>query len=243
MLRSTLRPQWCLLCALTLAISLHAVEQTAQPQVPESSVYRLRLRTADGEYMVTGFGTAFGIDLNSYGIGDSKYLLSAAHLVLAKTGSGLAKGDLEIELPNGAQKVWTRCEVVSADKKRDLCLLKCTSALPGLCKLQNKGIHVGEKVMIVGCPEGVQPRVSMGRLTDKTPNVGGELWEAAAKFYHGNSGGPVFDPKAGTVLGVAVAGVSNGHGDMDRNVALFSPYYEVGKFLDNALKSLATRGN
>lgn len=238
------RPAYCAICVLTFALASYAIESTPT-RVSTDSAVRLRLQTEEGEYVVTGFGTAFGIDLTEYGVFDHTYLLSAAHLVLAKRGNGLAAGNLQVELSAGGAKTWTRCRVVAVDKKRDLCLLKCESTVPQLCKLASKGVGaVGDSVAIVGCPEGVPPRISMGRLSDKDPGVGGVLWEAtAASFYHGNSGGPVFDATAGTILGVAVAGISNGRGDMRRNVALFSPYFEVEKFLQSALKRVAAAKN
>jgi len=198
------------------------------------STFRLRLQTIEGDYVNSGWGTAFGVDLNSYGVSDSRYLLTAAHLVLSKTGIGLADGKLELELTSGNSKGWTACRVVAIDKLNDLCLLQCTKTLPCLAKLsKSESQKVGESVMIVGCPSGVPPKVSLGKLTDKHPNVDGRLWEAAAQFYHGNSGGPVFDPRSRSVIGVAVAGVSDGLGDMSREVALFYPIGEVRRFIES----------
>ncbi|HYG76220.1 MAG TPA: serine protease [Planctomycetota bacterium] len=220
-----------MLCLL-LSTTLVAADQDASTGLARST-FRLRLQTIDGEYVNSGWGTAFGVDLSSYGISDAKYLLTAAHLVLKKSGKGLADGKLELELPSGGSKAWASCRVVAIDKKNDLCLLSCSSTLPSLAQLsKSESQKVGEAVAIVGCPAGVPPKVSMGKLTDKNPKVEGRLWEAAAQFYHGNSGGPVFDPASDVVIGVAVAGVSNGRGDMARNVALFYPINEVKKFLE-----------
>jgi S1-C subfamily serine protease len=113
-----------------------------------------------------------------------------------------------------------------------------------VCKLSadDAGVDVDSAVIVVGCPSGVPPQASYGWLTDKDPHVKGVMWEAAANFYHGNSGGPVFDAVQGKVIGVAVAGIPDAKGEMNRKVALFSPYFEVKKFLDNAAqRNLLTR--
>jgi S1-C subfamily serine protease len=213
------------------------IVQTPLPLKMAQSCVRLRLRTEDREFVTTGFGAAFGIDLAGYGLKGSRHLLSAAHLILNKTGD-MAAGDLAVELPALKSSRWSQCKVVAYDKERDLCLLECEADIPVISQLNtdDHAVEVDSAVMLVGCPSGAPPRVSYGWLTDKEPNVKGRLWEASASFYHGNSGGPVFDAIKGKVIGVAVAGVNNGSGDMDRNIALFAPYFEVKTFLDKALK-------
>lgn len=209
------------------------------PDKIAQSTVRLKLETEEGQYITTGWGAAFGVDLSSFGARDPRYLLSAAHLVLKKDGKGLAAGELKVEVPQNGKKVWTSCRVVAVDRKNDLCLLRCDVDVPVISRLAaRESQKVGETVMIVGCPAGVPPCVSIGKISDKQPNVDGRLWEAAAKFYHGNSGGPVFDPRQGTVIGVAVAGVSNGQGDMFRDKALFLPTDEIKNFLEKTVKPL-----
>jgi len=236
------RPHFVAAFLLSLTFVSSASETESRKAVPENiaqSTLRLKLETVDGDYLTTGWGAAFGIDLSGYGASDSRYLLSAAHLVLSKSGHGLAKGELKVEIPVNGKSSWTVCKVVAVDQKRDLCLLRAGADIPVLSKLCGKEEQkIGETVMIVGCPSGVPPCVSIGKLTDKTPNVEGKLWEAAAKFYHGNSGGPVFDALNGQVIGVAVAGVSNGRGDMQRDKALFSPAGEIRNFIETMVAPL-----
>ena len=236
------RMQFVAALLLSLTFVSAASEGETKKSVPENiaqSTLRLKMETPDGEYINTGWGAAFGIDLSAYGSNDSRYMLSAAHLVLSKTGHGLAKGDLKVEIPVNGKSTWTTCKVVAVDQKRDLCLLRAAMDVPVLSKLCGKQEQqVGGTVMIVGCPSGVPPCVSIGKLTDKKPNVEGKMWEAAAKFYHGNSGGPVFDALNGQVMGVAVAGVSNGKGDMFRDKALFSPAAEIRAFIETMVAPL-----
>lgn len=219
----------------------HSAEGETGSAVPNKiakSTLRLKLETIDGEYLTTGWGSAFGVDLSRYGARDARYLLSAAHLVMNKDGKGLRAGELKLEVLVNGKNTWTSCKVVAVDQKRDLCMLRAAIDVPLSRLADNEKAEIGETVMIVGCPSGVPPCVSIGKLTDKKPNVEGRLWEAAAKFYHGNSGGPVFNPLKGSVIGVAVAGVSNGEGDMFRDKALFSPAGEIRNFIETMVAPL-----
>ena len=209
-----------------------AVADEATPDTALKSTLRLRLRTPDGDAYVNGWGSAVAVDLSDYGVARPRYLLSAAHLVLNKNGKRLANGELSVEVPSLAGKQWQRCKVVAVDNKADLCLLECAIDLPVLSRLGDGKNNVGDQLLIIGCPAGVEPTVSRGKLVDKQPNVEGELWEAAAKFYHGNSGGPVFDAQSCRITGIAVAGIKADHGDMDRNRALFCHIAVVRRFLN-----------
>ncbi|HYF48484.1 MAG TPA: serine protease [Planctomycetota bacterium] len=215
---------------LVFACDLIAAQE--QPEVIKSAV-RLRHQRTEKDEIVTGWGSAVAVDLSDYGIQTRRYLLSAAHLVLNKNGKRLAPGQLAVELENDGRTSWVGCKVVAVDDKADLCLLECNTDLSVLAKLGSGKENVGEEVLIVGCPSGVTPRISRGKLTTKTPNVEGELWQAAAKFWHGNSGGPVFNPNTKTICGIAVAGVKADDGnDMDPNIALFAPIGPVRRFLN-----------
>lgn len=229
-----------LLCLLTTNSGVDAAEIGARlgtkPLTPENfldGTVRLRLRTVDPDTRAvrTGWGAAFAVDLSRYGVVSSRYLLTAAHLINTENGQIMAHGDLDIEVD---ANTWAACKVVAMDKNRDLCLLESSVRLPVLSKLSTGGDvqTVGDHVVIVGCPRGVPPCESRGTMTDFEPNVNGVRWQAQAQFNHGNSGGPVYSERTGAVIGVAVAGVSNGMGDMRPDIALFAPYTEVRNFLN-----------
>ncbi|MEI6234258.1 MAG: serine protease [Planctomycetota bacterium] len=239
-------------CAMVCAVvcaSCAVAGDTQSKQIVNSTV-RVKVETDAGSSTIVGYGSAFGVDLCTYGVKRNRYLLSAAHLVLSDDGSRLLNGNVKVELPatsQGSPKKWVTCRVLSVTRVYDLCLLECDEEVPVVSKLTpgKDGLGVGTAVFVVGCPLGVPPQVSTGVLTDKDPHVsdrGHKVWEAAAAFNHGNSGGPVFSAAAGTVIGVAVAGVRAGGGgplDMDPRVALFTPYYCVKHFLDVSIGKLA----
>lgn len=244
----------CALLCATIALSFVAVTHAADlrpaaaitAQIVNSTV-RVKVETDIGSSYIVGYGSAFGVDLSAYGVDKHRYLLSAAHLVLSDDGSRLLNGNVKVELPNSSQKRWVRCRVLSVTRVYDLCLLECDEDVPVVSQLTpgKTNLGVGSPIMVVGCPLGVQPQVSTGVLTDKDPLVsdrGHKVWEAAAAFNHGNSGGPVFCADCGTVIGVAVAGVRAGGGgpmDMDPRIALFTPYYCVKHFLDVSISKMA----
>ena len=226
------------LCATALVGVAHGSEIGAKlgtrPLTPDNfldGTVRLRLRTIENGSVRTGWGAAFAVDLSRYGLVSSRYLLTAAHLINTENGQIMARGDLDVEVEHNT---WATCKVVAMDKYRDLCLLECSVRLPVLSKLSTGGDvqTVGDKVVVVGCPRGVPPCESRGMMTDFQPNVNGIRWQAAAQFNHGNSGGPVYSERTGAVIGVAVAGVSDGMGDMRPDIALFAPYTEIRNFLN-----------
>ena len=194
-----------------------------------------------------GHGSAFGVDLSPYGLRESRYILTAAHLVLSEDGGRLLNGRIRVELPRDGYKAWASCKVLAVTRVYDLALLECEADVPVLSKLpSNKpGVTIGTRLLVVGCPLGVPPQVSAGILSDKEPLVNNryrQVWEANAAFNHGNSGGPVFSADDGTIMGVAVAGVRAGGGgpqDMDPRIALFTPYYCVKHFLDVSIAKMA----
>lgn len=235
---------------LTLSVlSANGFETRSNQSLPKEikdSTVRVKVETRVGSQMVAGRGSAFGVDLSNYGLVQPRYLLTAAHMVLAEDGSGLINGRVSVELGTARNKRWIPCRILSVTRTYDLCLLECDEDVPVISQLTpgKRSIKVGERLLVVGCPLGVPPQVSTGYLRNKDPLVSERyhrVWEANAAFNHGNSGGPVFCASCGTVVGVAVAGVRAGGGgpqDMDPGVALFTPYYCVKNFLDVSIEKM-----
>ena len=244
-----------LLCALVcIFISARArgSETHSSSQVPQGiidSTVRIKVEQDAGTHLLAGHGSAFGVDLSSYGLLKSRYLLTAAHMVLSEDGSSLIHGSISVELGQQLARRWVPCKILSVTRVYDLCLLECDEDVPVLSKLTpgKPGLDVGAPLLVVGCPLGVPPQVSAGFLRDKDPHVNDrshKVWEATAAFNHGNSGGPVFCAACGTVVGVAIAGVRVGGGgpqDMDPGIALFTPYYCIKHFLDVSIERMAAR--
>jgi S1-C subfamily serine protease len=228
--------------AFFIVISFHFVSAAAETtpndaQISEKALQttvRFERRRDKGEYISIGHGSAFGIDLSHLGVDSHRYMLSAAHLVLEE--GQLTRGDLRVEL--GKAKSWTKCRVVSIDKAHDICLLECDRDLESLTKLGDGDQKLGSRVLIAGSPQGVPICLSSGRLLSKEPHVERDVWEAAAKFNHGNSGGPVFDADTGKVIGVAVAGLRTADGEMQEGVAFFTPVKLIKSFLYDSVAEI-----
>jgi S1-C subfamily serine protease len=219
-----------------------ADSSTSDTQVSEQALQtalRFERRRDEGDYISIGHGTAFGIDLARYGIPSHRYMLSAAHLVL-KDGQ-LSYYDLRVEV--GKPNSWAKCRLVAIDKAHDICLLECDRELDSLSKLSDADQKVGSKVLIAGSPLGVPICLSPGRLTNKEPNVERQVWQAEAKFNHGNSGGPVFEADTGKLIGVAVAGMQDPTGDMKENIALFTPAKLIKTFLYETVADMLLKNN
>lgn len=241
-----------LACCLVAIFPAHAatpIEARSTMRVSKEileSTVRIKVESDVGSHLVAGHGSAFGVDLSGYGVYAPRYMLTAAHMVLAEDGHGFINGRVSVELNGTHGKRWVGCRILSVTKVYDLCLLECDEDVPVLSKLTpgKPGLEVGTPLLVVGCPLGVPPQVSTGYLRDKTPQVSERshrVWEATAAFNHGNSGGPVFSANGGCVVGVAIAGVRGGRGgpqDMDPSIALFTPYYCVKHFLDVSIEKI-----
>jgi len=179
--------------------------------------------------MVTGHGTAFGVDLSEYGYAESRYMLTAAHNVRDQKGSPYFT-TLKIELREETGERWVKVKVVAIDENLDICLLETALDLPSLAQIADRDITPGAPLVLCGSPRGVPVDIYKGSL-EHFFHDGSALSLAQIKFDHGDSGGPVFCAKTGKVIGVAVAGVPKGS-DLDYNLGLFIPLSGVRGFLE-----------
>lgn len=114
-------------------------------------------------------------------------------------------------------------KILFSDPILDLCLLeKKGHGLPVSQLAEQSEILRGEKVMVVGSPDGVFPIETEGKVA-LIPILDRII--ISAPVWHGNSGGPVFD-ETGRVIGVVMA--------MDRNynnIGIITPSWMIELFL------------
>ena len=94
--------------------------------------------------------------------------------------------------------------VLAAEKVRDLAVIKIHGRTFPTLKLGNsEQIQVGEEVVAIGNPLGLELTVSNGILSAvrTAENGGGEFLQITAPISHGSSGGPLFN-MTGQVIGV-----------------------------------------
>jgi serine protease Do len=122
--------------------------------------------------------------------------------------------EIEIKMSDGRSFPAT---IIGSDSKLDLALLKVEAeeTLP-VAKLGNsENLQVGEWVMAIGNPFGLEQTVTAGIVSAKGRVIGAgpydDFIQTDASINPGNSGGPLFNSK-GEVIGINTAIVARGQG-------------------------------
>src|SRR5210317_894286 len=108
-------------------------------------------------------------------------------------------------------------EVRGLDPKLDLALIKIEAGedLPVASLGESDGIRVGEWVMAIGNPFGLEQTVTVGIISAKGRTIGAgpydDFIQTDASINPGNSGGPLFNMQ-GEVIGINTAIVAQGQG-------------------------------
>ncbi len=177
------------------------------------SVVTIRIKTTDGN----GTGSGFVID-------NQGHILTNNHVATAGGGSGT----LTVELNNGKTLPAT---VVGADASYDLAVLKIdASDIPALQFGASKDVVVGDGVIAVGAPLGLDATVTSGIVSalnrPVTPGDGNDqsfinAIQTDAAINPGNSGGPLLDMN-GRVIGVnsAIARIPGSTSDSGGNIGV-----------------------
>jgi serine protease Do len=108
-------------------------------------------------------------------------------------------------------------QVLGTDPATDVALVKLKNPPANLAVLKlgdSDAMRVGDWVVAIGNPFGLASSVSVGILSAKARNIGGnydDFLQTDAAINPGNSGGPLFNLK-GEVIGINTAIVSGGSG-------------------------------
>ena len=140
-------------------------------------------------------------------ISEDGYILTNDHVVEGAD-------EIKVKLSDGREFTG---EVRGLDPKLDLALIKIETGenLP-IAKLgESDGIKVGEWVMAIGNPFGLEQTVTVGIISAKGRVIGAgpydDFIQTDASINPGNSGGPLFNVK-GEVVGINTAIVAGGQG-------------------------------
>lgn len=125
--------------------------------------------------------------------------------------------------------------VLATDRVRDLAIIKIHGKnFPTLALGNSNQLQVGDEVVAIGNPLGLEQTVSNGILrgvrTDEKES--GELLQITAPFSHGSSGGPLFN-----MFG-EVIGINSGYLEGDENLNLAIPINDAKSLLSNTLAKL-----
>lgn len=106
-----------------------------------------------------------------------------------------------VQLANG--KMFDSVSVLATDERRDLAIIKVSGLnLPNLVLGNSDNLTVGEPVVVVGSPLGLEATVTSGILSAiRDTGQGFTLLQTDAAINHGNSGGPLV-AASGLVAGV-----------------------------------------
>ncbi len=230
----------CLLSIFTFvgllsANSVNTVNAEQRPiTAPMASTFRIKSEQSRGNSIISGHGTAFGIDLSEYGYHRPRYALTACHVIREHDGS-LAP-NLKLELKQHGVVRWVPCHVLASDSKMDVALVECESDLPLCATFAEHDALERTPLVMIGSPAGVPLRAVKGYvITHKKiePSVA-----YVDYIQEGCSGGPVFDASSQTVVGLVIAGIGkNQSAKMDPHTCLYVSLSNMNRFLCASLKS------
>jgi S1-C subfamily serine protease len=107
-------------------------------------------------------------------------------------------------------------DIVSADKKLDLALIKTNIDNKNYLKIYNNEIKQLQKVVVAGYPLvdmlGIDLKFTSGIVSSLNGMWDANLIQIDAALNRGNSGGPIVDEKNGSLVAVAVSGLSSSQG-------------------------------
>ncbi len=104
----------------------------------------------------------------------------------------------------GSESAFEATEVAHLSKGLDLALLRVSRRGTPIPVTSAAGVQVGEKVVAVGNPRGLEGTVSEGIVSAIRGKKDFKMLQITAAISPGSSGGPVFSD-AGTVIGVATS--------------------------------------
>ncbi len=151
---------------------------------------------------VPGMGQGSGFVVDSDG-----YVLTNNHVVDGATS-------IRVTIDSGES---FEAELVGADPKTDIALVKVSAGRPlrAVTLGDSEHVEVGQWVVAIGNPFGLDYSVTAGIVSAKGRNIGAgpydDFIQTDASINPGNSGGPLFD-MGGRVIGVNTAIVKDGAG-------------------------------
>ncbi len=127
-------------------------------------------------------------------VSEDGYILTNHHVI-----NGMQK--IQVQFTDGRSEA---AQLVGSDPATDIAVLKIEGAVPALPFGDSDGVRVGQPVLAVGNPFGLQETVTQGIISAKGRVVrdsGVEFLQTDAAVNQGNSGGPLLNLK-GEVIGI-----------------------------------------
>ena len=127
------------------------------------------------------------------------------------TNFHVMKGGYPAFVKTRSGDVYDEISVIDFDEKKDIAIIKIKGFdLPKVILGNSNNIKVGERVIVIGNPEGLENSISDGLLSQvRDTGEGYYLHQISAPISHGSSGSPVFNQK-GEVIGLATLSYKEG---------------------------------
>ena len=188
------------MCALVLIFALHAdvaVGQTNRSVNSLSTPEIARRVTPSVTTITTPTGNGSGVVVDASGV-----VVTNLHVVQGET-------DIAVTLANG--DVYDDIAVVDLDERRDLVLLKIKAFNITPATLGNSDdVQVGEDVVLVGSPQGLDLTVSEGVISAlRDSGKGYRMLQTTAPASPGSSGGGMFNVH-GELIGIVTSQIRQG---------------------------------
>ncbi|MEW6513481.1 MAG: serine protease [Pseudomonadota bacterium] len=170
---------------------------------------------------------SFAMRGSGFVVGDGRLVATNAHVIPEATGNAPGQDSLMILARQGTETRPYPAQLVTRDTEHDLALLRITGpALPALTLGASDTVREGHSVAFSGFPIGgalgFSPVTHRGIISSITPiaiPIGNAnqlkdqsirrlrsgvfpIFQLDGTAYPGNSGGPLFDPDSGEVLGI-----------------------------------------
>lgn len=170
---------------------------------------------------------AFAMRGTGFAVSDGRLVATNAHVVPELTGVEPGQDSLMVLVRQGLETRPYPVQLVSRDADHDLALLRITGpALPALKLGRSEAAREGQSVAFMGFPIGgalgFSPVTHRGMISSITPialppgnanqlndksirrlrSGAFPIFQLDGTAYPGNSGGPLFDPDSGEVLGI-----------------------------------------
>jgi S1-C subfamily serine protease len=116
--------------------------------------------------------------------------------------------EMAVKLPSG--EVYKNVYLLSSDPTNDLAFLKIEAVdLPTIALGNSNNVRVGDEVLLIGTPKGLEQTVSNGLISGIRIDNGVRVLQTSAAASPGSSGGPLLD-RRGEAVGVMSFKVVNG---------------------------------
>ena len=190
---------------LSIALTIVALLIFLSPRTfaqSETVVTDIFKRQADSIVVVAAAGkrkkddrSGSGFFISNDGLVVTNYhLIKKARRLFVKLRSGTAFG---------------RVKVVNVDVPRDIAVLKVETQSKPVRLGQSRDAAVGQRVVAIGNPLGLESTVSDGLISAVRDAQQGKIFQISVPLSQGSSGGPLFNLK-GEVIGIVTASMSQG---------------------------------